>query len=362
MNTTVFTAIRSGQFNNTQTWQNNTLPTDNSSIIILAGVTVDVDRERLDLNIKRCDLYGTLNLGSTRNQSFRFDFPINLIVYETGVLEDKTAGKQIISPEGMLMTIYPGGRFIGDGSALTSYNSSGSTPRMSRSLAIVTSPGRPYTCATLPGGDIPSFPLVTSIVIASASFGSVSAWAGGVVPSAAICLRVGTCGMSVSPGYILSTAILNGRLPIRYSVLLIATGSRFQMGALGFSGGFRFEIAIVVNIFGILEDVTGTAGGIFIPLGSSVNFFAGARFISIIPTFLIIIDPITGRPVGQPFGLSSAIVPPFFITISLTGIITTSTSGKLARLQCVFSFSFMSFPFQNREVTIHVQPQQHLTM
>ena len=91
---------------------------------------------------------------------------------------------------------------------------------------------------------------------------------------------------------------------------------------------FDSSSRVTLNGYGTIEDVTGGTGGIFIPLKSNFNFFAGGRFSSTVATFLRVFDTTTGSTIGAGFRLSASLTGPLFVGVSSSGDITTSTTSK----------------------------------
>ena len=163
----------------------------------------------------------------------------------------------------------------------------------------------------------------------SGSFRTPSTWLGGVAPTADFCSGAGGCDLFLPDGFTLSTESLNGQLDIQFNVINIAAGGTFQLGTAGSSAGFRFKFKATLNVFGTLTDVTGSTGGIQVPVGSGLNLFFGAKFVSSVSTFLRTFDATSGATVGSGLTLSSASVGPLFAGVGSDGEITTSVTGKL---------------------------------
>ena len=323
-----FVAVQSGPFNAPFTWSEGIVPYGKCSIVISPNVEVTLPKPVLDLNMTKCDIYGSLILGSASSQSFTFLYASNIIVYRNGTIQEKTAGRQLISPDGTILTIYPNGSFIGDNTEIISLVALRSENQATNRLTIGSNFRGPYTCGVLPGNKIQNFNKVTSMVASSGSFDAPGTWLGGIAPIPSVCDLVGGCGMSISSTYTLSTTALNGVLKTNFDEITVAAGASFQLGAPGLDIGFKFAFTLKLNCYGTLQDVTGGTGGIFLPTGSSLNLFSGAKFLSQVPTFLHVYDLATGATVGTPLTLSASFGGPYFISVSTAGQISVSTTSK----------------------------------
>ena len=340
-----FTAVTSGPFNATSTWSERIIPYGNCSIVISQNTRVTVERSAITLDVKVWYIYGSLVLGSRAADSFTFTNAPNIIVYRGGDLTDNTGRNIIIAPPGTIWTFYPGGSFTGNNTNVTTPSTSRSLFGSSNTRSIGSQVTGPYTLGVLPGNEIQTFTKVTSIVTVSGGFSTGSTWLGGIAPSADVCIFVGGCGMSISSSFALSTASLNGVMNINFDQITVGVSARLQLGTPGSSAGFRFRYSLTLACYGTLQDATGGSGGIFLPKGSNFNFYAGAQFVSAVATTLFIYDPATGATIGVGLSLSVSFSGPFFISVSVSGFISTSITGKR---KCFFSIScdwfyFMTF-------------------
>ena len=335
-----FVAVQSGEFTDSSTWKNEIVPYGNSTILIPPGISVTLTKALVDLYIEACEINGTLTLGSSSNDSIQFTYPVNLIVYPGGTLIDNTGGHVFDLAKGSIVTVYPDGTFTGDGTVINSDSSKRSLSRNKRRILLPSGRG-PRTCGVLPNGQQQSFEKVTSMVCGSSEFSSRSTWLGGRAPTRAGCALAGGAGLSISAGFSLSTASLNGQLDMNFNLISIEASARFRMGTFGSSFGFKFQFRLKLQCYGVLEDATGGTGGIYIPAGSVINFFPGGSFFSIVATSLIIYDPLSGTILSR-FTLSASFSGPFYISVSLSGFVSTSTTCKKSR---VFYFSLLSHYF-----------------
>ena len=86
---------------------------------------------------------------------------------------------------------------------------------------------------------------------------------------------------------------------------------------------------MTLNNYGILNEVSESGGGIFLVGGSNFNFFSGGSFTSVVVTFIQIYDITTGLNIGEPKSLSVSFSGPFYVIISISGEVSTSTTSKL---------------------------------
>ena len=321
-----FVAVQSGEFTDSSTWKDGVVPYGNSTILIPPGISVTLTKALVDLYVEAFEINGTLTLGSSSNDSIQFTYPVNLIVYPEGTLIDNTGGHIFDLAKGSIVTVYPGGTFTGDGTVINSDSSKRSLSRNKRGIPLLSGRG-PRTYGVLPNGQQQSFEKVTSMVCGSSEFSSKSTWLGGRPPTAAGCALAGGAGLSISAGFSLSTASLNGQLDMNFDLISIEASARFRMGTFGSAFGFKFQFQLKLQIYGVLADATGGTGGIYVPVGSIINFFPGGSFFSLVATSLVVYDLLTGAILSR-MTLDSSVTGPFYITISMSGIIGVSLTSK----------------------------------
>jgi hypothetical protein len=278
--------------------------------------------------MRKCDIYGTLILGSSISDSFTFLFASNIIVHGGGILQDQTNGHVFLLPERSLLTIYPNGLFVGLETKITTYSTSPTPIQGTNSIVLGSRVNGPFTCGILPGGTIQTYNEVTYIVLQSGDFQVDSCWLGGIAPMADICNLVGGCGISVSTGCQLSTASLNGELDIDINEIFIAVNAMLRLGTPGSRAGFKFKFPAKIDCHGMLVDDTGSTGGILFPMGSALNFFLGGSFSSTVATFLRFYDLTSGAILPGPISLSPSFHGPFYIVILVTGSISISITSN----------------------------------
>ena len=240
--------------------------------------------------------------------------------------EIETDNNQIYCLAGTVFTFYTGATFIGSSTRVSIYRflfpfraASGLASLFGSSLS------GPFTFGVLLDGTIQTFARVTFITRQSGSFSLDNTWLGGLVPTADICSS-DECGLYIASGTSLSTETLGGVLIINFSVISVSAGATFQLGLAGLLTGFRFRFQVLFLCYGTLQDVTGTAGGIFLTVGSNFNFFVGASFSSLVTTSLFIYNSTTGATIGTGLRLNRTFSGPYFVSVSNTGTTSISTS------------------------------------
>ncbi|CAF1206936.1 unnamed protein product, partial [Didymodactylos carnosus] len=124
-------AVQSGDFNSLTTWGRSVVPEIGSTVIIPDGVTVYIsDQPGLAINISSLRVYGRLQIGSSNNTSsttFTFQYPINIMIFNKGVLQDLTSTHRWFVLSNTIITIYIGGSFISSQSTTLVYSHNNST-------------------------------------------------------------------------------------------------------------------------------------------------------------------------------------------------------------------------------------------
>ena len=324
----VYVAIQSGAFEELTTWDVGAIPTGDCSIIIPAGITVTINTETLNVNVRTLTINGTFIIASTSTAGFAFGFAINIILFPGGSFMDQSDANLIYCRPDTVFTFLIGASFTGFDTTIVIYTGISIGEGIGENFILGSSVQGAFTFAIFIDGTVRTFDSVMCATRQTGSFTDGATWLGGIAPTINFCALAGGCDLFIPSGFTLSTGSLGGVLLIRFNVFIISSGGRFQLGTSGSTSGFRFSFRLILRVYGTLEDVTGGTGGILLPIGSSFNFYTGARFVSIVATFLRIYDPSTGLFVGEPFVLSISFSGPFFIIISITGEITTTTTGE----------------------------------
>ncbi|CAF1502938.1 unnamed protein product, partial [Rotaria sordida] len=311
-----FLATKSGELTDATVWSGGLAPSGNFSLSIPAGITITISGGTLSLQMLRCDVYGTLALGSG-SATFTFAFPPTIIVRSSGKLLDQTSSNVFLFPSNSIIAVLSGGGFGAKGTALKIVQ--GGVAGASFTLTSATGP---FTCGMLPDGSIETYDSVTAIAINSGDFTAAGTFLGGFAPSADICS--GGCGIEVISGVTLSTAGLNGALNFDITSITVATGATFQLGTPGASTGFKFSSAVTLSISGHMSFV-GSGGYIRLPPGSDFNITAGGAFSSAISVSIEIFDLLTGLAIGPLQTLGTLISGgTFTLSVSASGSATTA--------------------------------------
>jgi len=109
------TANQSGDFYLSSTWNNNIMPKNGSTVIIPSNVTVYIgSQSSLTINIQSIRVFGRLQIGSPINSSlttFTFQYPINIMIFKGGMLQDLTSTHVWFVTTNTIITIYNGSSF-----------------------------------------------------------------------------------------------------------------------------------------------------------------------------------------------------------------------------------------------------------
>ena len=274
------------------------MPSGDSSVIVPTGFTLTFTGTLLEVNIRTLTISGTFTIISTGGVGFGFAFGINIIVKGGGTLRDQTDNNRIYTRADSVFTFLSGASFTGSNTQVFTFTGTAPGEGVGASVTFGSSITGPFTFGVLVDGTTQRFNSVMCLGRRSGTFTKDSTWLGGVAPTADFCGSAGGCDLYLPSGFTLSTESLSGELNIQFNVVTITSGAKFQLGASGLTGGFRFKFPVTLNGYGTIEDVTGGTGGIFIPLKSNFNFFAGGQFSSTVATFLRVFDTTTGSTVG----------------------------------------------------------------
>ncbi|CAF3296903.1 unnamed protein product [Rotaria socialis] len=329
-----FLANGSGDLTDATVWSGGVAPSGTFSISIPAGITITISGATLSLKMGRCDVSGTLALGSG-SDTFTFTSPPTIIVRRGGILLDQTTKKVIRFPFNSIIAILSGGGFGAIGTVLQIFQGG-----VVRASFTVTSASGPFTCGMLADGSIQTYNSVTAIAVMSGDFTAAGTFLGGFAPSADICS--GGCGIQVIGGVTLSTAGLHGVLNFEITSITVAIGATFQLGTPGATTGFKFQFSIKLSILGDMSFV-GSGGYIMLPPGSEFDIADGGEFSSSISVSIEIFDPLTGFAIGPLQALGTLISGgTFTLTISASGSVTIGgTAGRGTTTEMPFSTSMM---------------------
>jgi hypothetical protein len=327
VSTVTFTTARSGLFTSSTTWVGGIVPTGSCSITISANFVIIFTGATLDIDLQTLIIEGTFIIQSTGGVGFTFTSAVNIIIRDGATLTDQSDNNQIYCLAGSMFTFSAGASFTGNNTKVSVYKSIPAPGSLGAYFTLGSNVSGPFTLGILLDGSIETFTRVTFIARQNGSFTFSSTWLGGVVPTAAACASDG-CGLLIAPGVSLSTESLNGELNINFSVVTVRAGATFRLGAVGLTTGFRFRFRVLFVCYGILQDATESAGGIFLTSGSNFNLFGGGSFSSSVSTFLFIYNVETGVTIGTGLTLSASLTGPYFVSVSVTGETSVSTSSK----------------------------------
>ena len=322
-----YIVVKSGLFTSLETWDRGQIPAGNCSIIIPAGFALTFSGEILDVEIYTLTIRGTFVISST--VGFTFQYTINIIIEDGGTFEDQTTTHVLYFFLGSLCTFYSKASFVGSGTVIFAFTALPATANLGVSFTLGGSFTGPYTFGILLSGEIQYFESVTYILRLSGSFTDDLTWLGGIAPTKDLCDLVGGCGLYIPTGYTLLTASLNGRLDINFVFITVATGGTFELGALDWTGGFRFMYELTFNIYGILNFLSTSGGSIYLPFGCAFNLFAGAKFESTVDISLMTFNLALGDVEGiLILTLSTSFVGPYYISISTDGTVEFPSESK----------------------------------
>jgi hypothetical protein len=327
----VFIVDGSGEFNDSSIWRNKILPYGNASVVISSGASATITRETFDLNMVNCDVYGNLILGDSAKSAVTFVNPGSINVYQGGSVQFVSSVKQFNIPVGLILTAFPDSTVSGNNVTVVTGSSSRSlTTTTSRSFM---SGGRgPKTSCGLEKGRSFDKDAVVDLPQKSGDFNSDDTWFGKKKPSPNKCkLAGGSCAISIETSVSLSTSSLGGSFDLNVNAISVSVLSIIEIGTKGFSGGFKFKFSMVFEIFGTMEEVSETDGGIWVVVNTQINFRAGAKFRCKVDTSLIVYNPVTGAIISR-VRLSASFTGPLFFAIDASGSISISILGMILNL------------------------------
>ena len=268
---------------------------------------------------------GSFTISSSAD--FTFQFAINIIIKNNGIFQDLTTNHRLFFFAGSLCTFYPQAAFVGSGTVIYQFTALPANANLGASFTLGDSFTGGYTFGILLSGEIQHFDSVTFIVGISGSFSLGATWLGGLAPSVDFCNLVGGCGLYIPSGCSLLTASLNGQLNINFAWITIASGGIFSLGALDWTGGFRFMFGFIFNIYGTLSFLPTSGGSIYLPFGCGFNFYAVASFLSSIGIDLKGFDASLGNVEGTFItSLSALFSAPYYVAVSTVGAIEISAN------------------------------------
>ena len=319
--------VKTGLFSSIDTWDRGQIPAGICSIIIPVGFTLTFAGDILDIQVETLTIQGSFVISTSAD--FTFQYAINIIIENNGIFQDLTANHRLIFFAGSLCTFYPQASFVGSGTVIVQFTALPASANLGASFTLGDSFTGGYTFGILLSGEIQHFNSIAFIARISGSFTDDATWLGGLAPTVDFCNSVGGCGLYIPSGCSLLTASLNGQLNINFAWITIASGGTFSLGALDWTGGFRFMFGFIFNIYGTLNFLSATGGSIYLPFGCGFNFYADASFLSSVSINLMTYDVSLGAVEGKLVtSLLSDFSDSYFVTISTNGSIETSESRK----------------------------------
>ena len=263
-------------------------------------------------------IQGTFVISSTAG--FTFKYAINIIIEDGGSFQDQTATHILYFFAGSLCTFYPQASFVGSGTVIYQFTALPASANLGASFTLGGSFTGAYTFGVLLSGGIQYFNSIAFIARISGSFTDGATWLGGLAPTVDFCNLVGGCGLYIPSGCSLLTASLSGRLDIKFAWITVASGGTFSLGALDWTGGFRFMFGFIFNIYGTLNFLSTTGGSIYLPYGCGFNYYTGASFLSSLTINLRGFDVTLGDVDGTlVVPLSALFNAPYYVLVAKDG-------------------------------------------
>ncbi|CAF3699073.1 unnamed protein product [Rotaria socialis] len=173
-------ANQSGDFNCLNTWSNNIQTGNDSTVIIPSDISVYISNEsHLNMSIQSLKIYGNLQIGSPYSsnsiKSFKFSYPINIMVFNGGLLEELTSNLSWFLLSNSIITIYPNTSFYSSQLTKIVSNSNDSNQILSNNIQS------PFTVTVDRQGTIENYSCkltITFVPYQSGNFGLNSTWLG----------------------------------------------------------------------------------------------------------------------------------------------------------------------------------------
>jgi len=322
-----YTVVKTGLFSSVDTWDRGQLPTGICSIIIPVGFTLTFSGAILDIQIETLTIQGSFSISSTTD--FTFQYAINIIIENGGVFQDLTTNHRLFFFAGSLCIFYSQASFVGSGTVIFAFTALPASDNLGASFVLGDSFTGAFTFGILLSGELQHFDTVTFIVGISGSFTDDETWLGGFAPTKDLCDLQGGCGLYIPSGCSLLTASLSGQLDINFDSVTVASGGTFELGALDWTGGFRFMFECIFNVYGTLDFLPTSGGNIYLPFGCGFNFYTDASFESSVTINLMTFDASLGAVEGTLMtSLSSDFSGPYYAAVSTDGTVETDTNRK----------------------------------
>ena len=254
------------------------------------------------------NISGTLSLNSNGNgTSFKFLYPVSIIVQPNGTIQDLTTGKTIFIPQSTIIVGLSGSN-AANGSTIVQIPPS----RRKRAVGdrvIVTSTAAGSTIA-ITQTIIKSYDRVTAVCQQSGSVTDPNSFLGRFILTNAICTA--GCGIDIPSG--INTLAL-GATTLQISKLEVSQNSTASFGTPGVTT-YTFATIIDIEVRGTLQYLG--AGAIAIPAGSDFNLYSTATFVASQVTQIQIIST-TGTIIRTPILIAANYQGPFFLETYIDG-------------------------------------------
>ena len=322
---TVFTVIKSGDFNDVSVWASGQIPFGKCSIVIPTGFTLTFTGEILDIEVTTLTIAGSFIISSTAG--FTFQYVINIIIEDGGTFEDQTSTHILYFFAGSLCTFYSKASFVGSATVIYQFTALPAISNLGSTFTLGSSFTGAFTFGILFSGEIQYFQSVTFIVGLSGSFTAGGTWLGGFAPTVDLCNLVGGCGLYIPSGCSLSTASLNGVFNFNFKLIWVALGGTFELGSASLVGGFRFSFFCQWNIYGAFNYLS-QSGSIYLPFGSGFNFFGSATMTSSVKLNIRVYDILLNDEGKILVSVGTSFAGPYYVSTSSTGTVQNSSTGK----------------------------------
>lgn len=329
------TAIQSGDFYLSSTWNNTIMPRNGSTVIIPCNVTVYIgNQSSLTINIQSIRVFGILQIGSPTNSSlttFTFQYPTNIMIFKGGILQDLTTTHVWTVTTNTIITIYNGSSFNSLQNLKLNSNFNNSTETFNSSI------NGPYTITIDLQGKIQNysckkkrekkkksyFYLCLAITFApcvSGDFGLNSTWLGGLAPTIDRCSpNDGGCNMIIPQNFNITRtnnqSTINGVNIYVYGLFEISSWATYS---------FLYPIHFFIYNGGIFKD--STVNGFFLNINTSFDIDNGGLFITKNPTYIN--SYFQNVAISQIALNNSRINGPYSIVIYSNGTINNNGKNK----------------------------------
>jgi hypothetical protein len=323
-------AIKSGNFNDPSIWKGGIAPFGKCFINITANANVTFTEALFTIEVYAFYIHGTFEVTSSGEAGFTFGVVITLIVYSGGTFVDHTESHHLYCFAESLLIFHPGAFFIGFNSLLIKITALPAKDNIDSQYTLGSTLNGPFTFSFLIFGPIRLFLRVTYIVRQTGEFNDTETWLGHLLPTLEDSILVGGCALYIPSNTTLRTGSLKGELKINFTHITIDIYAVLELIAITDPLIFKFFYIVKVEVRGTLHymGIGSANAAIFIPAGSRINIYASGRFISSNFCYLRIYSIITNQLIGDGYPLGTLIIGPYFIIISIEGIVTVNRPSE----------------------------------